>query len=172
MVFRRKGTWTMKNGSSRSNHGSGVKAAVFLFFALLGSLTHAATPEGYWQTFGDGGGKAESIVRIEKQGDELVGYIHKLLNPRKKDPRCEKCPDPQKNAPLAGLKFIWGAQHEKENVYSGGQILDPESGSAYRLKMTLDEGGDVLRVRGFIGVSLFGREQTWRRISEDAMKTP
>jgi len=47
--------------------------------------------------------------------------------------------------------------------YEGGEILDPESGKVYRAKMKLDGEGEKLNVRGFIGVALLGRTQTWVR---------
>jgi uncharacterized protein (DUF2147 family) len=47
--------------------------------------------------------------------------------------------------------------------YGGGDILDPDSGSVYRSKFHLEKDGNVLVVRGFIGLSLFGRSQTWQR---------
>jgi uncharacterized protein (DUF2147 family) len=47
--------------------------------------------------------------------------------------------------------------------FSGGDILDPDTGSVYRCKFHLDNGGTTLVVRGFIGFSLLGRSQTWSR---------
>jgi uncharacterized protein (DUF2147 family) len=47
--------------------------------------------------------------------------------------------------------------------WSGGEILDPETGKTYRAKMRLEDGGRKLIVRGYIGFSLFGRSQTWLR---------
>jgi uncharacterized protein (DUF2147 family) len=47
--------------------------------------------------------------------------------------------------------------------YEGGEILDPENGKVYRAKLKLSDGGRKLEVRGFIGVSLFGRSQMWLR---------
>jgi uncharacterized protein (DUF2147 family) len=48
--------------------------------------------------------------------------------------------------------------------YDGGEILDPENGKTYRCKMKLDETGNALEVRGYIGLSLFGRSQLWHRV--------
>ena len=49
------------------------------------------------------------------------------------------------------------------NNWDGGNILDPENGKVYSAKMSLDESGQKLTVRGFIGISLIGRSQTWIR---------
>ena len=54
------------------------------------------------------------------------------------------------------MKFIDGA-------YSGGEILDPDTGGVYRSTMTLSADGRRLTVRGYIGIPLFGRTQEWVR---------
>jgi uncharacterized protein (DUF2147 family) len=53
----------------------------------------------------------------------------------------------------------------RDGEYGGGDILDPDTGSVYRCKFRLDKDGTVLVVRGFIGISLLGRTQTWQRQS-------
>ena len=60
------------------------------------------------------------------------------------------------------MTILWGLKKDGEQ-YAGGEILDPKNGSIYRAKMKLLDGGKKLEVRGFIGVSLFGRSQTWVR---------
>ncbi|WP_308737956.1 DUF2147 domain-containing protein [Rhizobium sp. TH2] len=47
--------------------------------------------------------------------------------------------------------------------YTGGEILDPENGEVYSSNLHLIDGGRKLSVRGYIGVSLLGRSQTWIR---------
>jgi len=49
------------------------------------------------------------------------------------------------------------------DVWDGGEILDPDGGSIYRCKLHPVDDGSKLEVRGFIGISLFGRSQTWTR---------
>jgi uncharacterized protein (DUF2147 family) len=51
----------------------------------------------------------------------------------------------------------------KDGEYSGGDILDPDSGAVYRCKLRLDQNGSRLIVRGYIGFSLLGRTQIWQR---------
>ena len=57
---------------------------------------------------------------------------------------------------------MWGVRSEGGNVYSGGTILDPKTNKQYKVKIT-DNGG-TLTVRGYMGVSLLGRNQTWQRM--------
>jgi uncharacterized protein (DUF2147 family) len=54
---------------------------------------------------------------------------------------------------------------KSENGWEGGQILDPDNGKIYRCKMHLEKDGKELVVRGYIGISLLGRSQTWVRPS-------
>ena len=49
------------------------------------------------------------------------------------------------------------------SAFTGGDILDPDSGSVYRCKMHLEQDGTRLSVRGYIGFALLGRSQTWQR---------
>ncbi len=43
----------------------------------------------------------------------------------------------------------------------GGQLYDPESGSTYRGNLELKD--NTLRLRGYIGLAIFGRTETWHR---------
>ena len=52
------------------------------------------------------------------------------------------------------------------NQWAGGDIIDPENDAVYSSRITLAEDGQSLQVRGFIGISLFGRSQTWQRIGQ------
>ena len=49
-------------------------------------------------------------------------------------------------------------------MFEGGDILDPNNGKVYQSKMKLIDNGARLEVRGFIGISLLGRTQTWSRV--------
>lgn len=47
--------------------------------------------------------------------------------------------------------------------YNGGQILDPANDKVYRSKLSVTDGGRRLNVRGYIGIPMLGRTQTWIR---------
>ena len=72
------------------------------------------------------------------------------------------CTDDRKNQPIIGLMIIRNVRLEN-GEYGGGDILDPDTGSVYRCKLHVEDGGAKLLVRGFIGISLLGRTQTWER---------
>ena len=61
------------------------------------------------------------------------------------------------------MTILWGLT-AAGSVWKGGEILDPDNGKTYRCKMTLSDDGKELNVRGYIGISLIGRTQTWHRL--------
>ena len=139
----------------------------FCFLALAASASFSGKgPDavaGIWQT---GSGKAR--VQIFRGNDGLYhGKIVWLKNPNYEDgkPKIDKNnPDPaRKKQPLMGLQNLRNFRYEGENVWVDGQIYDPEKGNDYSCKMTLISD-NTLEVRGFIGISLFGRTDTWKRI--------
>lgn len=124
------------------------------------------SPVGLWKTIDDKTGQPRSIVRIEAKGDELQGFIHQRLDPNAKpDAVCTACPGDRLNQPVQGLNIIRNlkANAKEPGVWEGGSILDPESGSDYRLKVRLIDGGQKLELRGYVGMPMLGRTQTWLR---------
>lgn len=81
-------------------------------------------------------------------------------------------PDPAlRTRPIIGLPLVSGFRYDGDNVWSDGHIYDPESGKTYKCKMTLMPDGS-LRVRGYIGISLFGRTTVWTRLPAAAASEP
>jgi uncharacterized protein (DUF2147 family) len=120
------------------------------------------SPLGLWKTFDDKTGSARAIVRVYEENGKLFGRIERSLTPGAEKRICEVCTDERKNQPIIGLLIIRDMKGSG-GEYSGGDILDPESGSVYRCKFHVDDSGMHLIVRGFIGISLLGRTQTWLR---------
>ncbi len=139
-------------------------AAAFLALSLItgNAWTGEASPVGLWRTYDDKDGQAASLVRIEDKGGILEGHVIKIL-PRPGHPvdaLCEKCDGARKNQPVTGMTILWGMRRDGDE-YDGGEILDPDNGNTYRCRMRVL--GDKLDVRGYLGISLFGRSQTWVR---------
>ncbi len=63
---------------------------------------------------------------------------------------------------LVGLEIFNGFSYDGDGEWSGGSIYDPNSGKTYSCKLKLVDH-DTLKVRGFIGISLIGRTETWKR---------
>ena len=136
-----------------------------LAFSLLSvSVMAQMSPLGLWQTISDTDGKATSEVRITSTPAGLVGVVEKALV-SSTEPNCDKCTDDRKGKAKVGMQIIRAAQQvEGKAIWEGGNILDPNNGTVYKLKLTPVEGGKKLEVRGFVGFALLGRTQTWLRV--------
>ena len=136
--------------------------------ALLVATTAFAdsnSPAGLWRTVDDKTGKERSLVRITEASGVYEGKVEKLLNRQPDDDPdnlCRKCEGARKDQPVIGMTILWNLKKDGDQ-YTGGEILDPKNGKVYRAKMKLLDGGRKLEVRGFIGISLLGRSQTWVR---------
>ena len=84
------------------------------------------------------------------------------MEPTLKDKKCALCNGADKDKPVLGLTIIKGLSKDEEE-YNGGKILDPKNGKLYKCSIILD-GADKLKIRGYIGVSMFGRTQYWQRV--------
>lgn len=124
----------------------------------------SSSPIGLWKTFDDKTGNARAIVRIYEQAGKLFGRIERSFTPGAEHRVCAVCTDERKDQPILGLVIIRNMK-SRDGEYAGGDILDPESGSVYRCRFHLDQDGMRLIVRGYIGISLLGRTQTWQRQS-------
>ncbi len=131
------------------------------------TLAQATTPAGVWKTIDDATKKDKSLVRIVEANGVYTGKVDKLLDPETpKDAVCKDCSDERKDKPILGMTIIRNMKQSADDkaVFEGGDILDPNNGKVYQSKMKLVENGSKLEVRGFIGISLLGRTQTWIRV--------
>jgi uncharacterized protein (DUF2147 family) len=136
------------------------------FLLCLSALTlraadPAPTPAGRWRTFDDKTGKPKAIVVLYEEKALLFGRVETLVDPDAVK-ICDKCTDERKGQPVTGMVVIRKMKKDGDE-YTGGDILDPKNGSVYRCKMRLIDHGRKLSVRGYLGLSLFGRSQTWLR---------
>ncbi len=137
-----------------------LTASFVLFF---GMLAYAQSPIGTWKTIDDKTGKEKSHVKIyETKSGKLQGDVVKILTPGKENAKCTECDGDNKNKPIKGMTIIWGLEKDG-NEWSSGHIIDPNSGKQYKCSMKL-KNNNTLEVRGYLGVSLLGRTQTWTRV--------
>ena len=133
--------------------------------AIPAASSHAVdlqSPVGLWKTVDDKTGMPRALVRISLQDGKYSGRIEQSFTPGAETRVCSLCTDERKNKPIIGLLIIRNVSL-RDGEYVGGDILDPDNGSVYRCKFHLENDGATLVVRGFIGISLLGRSQTWQR---------
>ena len=97
----------------------------------------------------------------------LTGKVEKLLAAdAKQDAVCDLCTDDLKDKPLIGLPVVRGVKQDAEDktIWGGGTITDAKEGKVYKVRLKPIEGGNKLEVRGYIGMPMLGRTQTWIRV--------
>lgn len=131
----------------------------------LGVLAQEASPVGLWKNIDDQTGKPKALIRITESKGEFSGKIEKLFREAGEDqnPKCDLCEGARKDQPIIGMTILTGLKQEGDE-YTGGQILDPANGKTYKSRMSLSAGGKKLDVRGYVGVPMLGRTQTWNRV--------
>ena len=146
-----------------------LAAVGFCFFlveaaALAGVDETTPTAAGVWQQIDDDG-KVGALVTISEEQGVYVGRLSQLFPEPGDDPNpiCTECSGDKHNLPILGLVFIEGMKQSGLD-YEDGTILDPETGKIYHASMHLSPDGAKLTVRGYIGLSIFGRSQTWNRV--------
>ena len=135
--------------------------ALFVFNLHL-SAQNADALVGNWLT-----GSKKAVVQIYKEGNKYNGKIIWLKTPTYEDgkPKVDKH-NPDKalqTRPVMGMNLLNGFVFEKDK-WVNGTIYDPEKGKTYSCKIAINAAGDILDVRGFIGISLIGRTEEWFKV--------
>lgn len=148
-----------------------VLASLAASACLAGAGPAAAQNEntvfGYWETPGDDGGEADSIVELRRCPDapaNLCGHIEWLAPD---EPRTDsENPEPElRDRPLIGLQFLSGFEQESPGEWTGGEVYNPDDGRTYSGSIE-QTGPDTLQLEG-CALRIFCKSQTWHRVSAD-----
>jgi uncharacterized protein (DUF2147 family) len=150
---------------TRTRDACWLAAAIAAVVALPLAARADDSPVGRWKTYDDETNKAKSIVAIRMEGGKLRGAIESLFREpnEDQDPKCDKCEGAKKDQRIIGMEILWDLVKD-DDEWSGGRIMDPENGKDYKCFIQVMDGGRRLKVRGYLGVSLFGRTQYWQRV--------
>ena len=142
-----------------------INLSLSLSLLLTAGAVHAqATPAGLWKTIDDATKAEKSHVRISEAAGVFTGRVEKVLDATKQDAKCEECTDERKDKLIVGMVILRNVKlGDNKELWEGGDILDPNNGKVYRVRMKLVDGGKKLEVRGYIGAPILGRTQTWIR---------
>lgn len=139
-----------------------LKLTLLLTLLIVAFSAQAQSVLGKWKTIDDATGDAKSIVEITERDGRIYGKVVELLNPAMKNLKCKDCEGADKDKPVLGIEVIKGLKKDGDK-YTDGKILDPSSGKLYKCTVSFD-GADKLKVRGYVGISAFGRNQIWHRV--------
>jgi uncharacterized protein (DUF2147 family) len=145
-----------------------MKTLLAAALLLPGFAFAQMTPVGLWRTIDDDGKTVKSLVRISQQsaeqGGAMVATIEQVLDPKAQpQAKCGLCKDDRKDKPIVGLEIMRGVKADGDGQWGGGEILDPDNGKTYKVRLRPIDGGKKLDMRGYVGAPMFGRTQTWQR---------
>jgi len=140
------------------------QSLIILFLTISCFTAYAQKADAILGTWVNPSG--EDHILIYKKGDKYFGKLDWIKFPSDEQgkPKTDKNnpDDALKSRPELGLELLKDFKFDGDDVYEDGTIYDPKNGKTYSCKMTIQ--GNQLKIRGYIGISLFGRSETWTRV--------
>jgi len=140
---------------------------ILLSIFIFSSYSNAQSNDpvlGIWKTIDEKTNQPSSLIRLDEKNGELIGVVTELI-PTPGEAlvtHCNLCKDERKGKAIIGMVIMKGLKRVGQGSWSGGEILDPEEGEIYKVKITM-VNDKTLEVRGYIGIPLLGRTQLWVR---------
>jgi uncharacterized protein (DUF2147 family) len=137
---------------------------LLLLFAAVTLTVSAQKPDAILGSWVTSNGDAHFL--IYKKGAKFFGKLYWIKYPndeRGKAKTDKNNPDPAlRSRPYLGLELLKDFTFDGDGQYIDGTIYDPKNGKTYSCKLTLN--GNTLKIRGYVGITLLGRTESWTRI--------
>ncbi len=141
-----------------------IRSALLSASLLLASvqIASAATPDptGLWLTE-----NKRAAVKVERCGESICGSLAWIIEGGMTTD--SKNPDKKlREEPLCGMKILYGFTNNPKNakVWEGGKIYKADEGDIYNATVSVIND-KTMKLRGYVGVPLFGKTQDWTRVS-------
>jgi uncharacterized protein (DUF2147 family) len=132
----------------------------FLFVPLSISLS-AQTIFGKWNSKNDDTGEIDSVIEVYEDKGKAYAKVVQVMDPKRQNVICNLCVGSKKDQKILGMNILDGLEKD-DNEWSGGTIFDPRNGNVYKCYILLEKP-NKLKIRGYIGISLFGKTAYWER---------
>lgn len=138
-----------------------LAAFIALFMLITTSARAANDPaEGLWLTE-----NKRAVIELRSCPQGLCGYVYWIIPGGMQYDA--KNPDKTKRGePMCGLPILWGFAQDSAGKWSGGTIYKADEGDLYDANLEVQSDG-TLKLRGYMGISLLGKTQTWTPVSAE-----
>ena len=134
--------------------------AIFVLTFFTVSNASASQIDGLWLTENK---RAVIAISACENGDPICGKIHWIIDGGMQVDEKNENPEFQ-NQPLCGLQILYGfKQNNANNEWNDGKIYKADDGDLYNANIK-QINADTLRLRGYVGIPLFGKTQIWKRV--------
>jgi uncharacterized protein (DUF2147 family) len=151
----------------RSNRLGFILMAFFIMaICTQGHCQNNASIQGNWTIFSYENNMPRAIIKLSKVDGEIEGVIERFYYNSDDYEICAFCKGELKNKPIIGLRVLWGMEDDGGGYWSGGHVLDPQTGESYKCKMHLEANGKKLVVRAYRFIPWIGKTMNWVRRTE------
>ena len=143
-----------------------MKKKLVLIFSVFVTISgFSQTIFGNWNSYDEETSKIESVIEVYEKDSKAFAKIISISDSNRSAATCVECSGKRKNAAILGMNILTGLTKDG-NEWSGGKILDPKNGKEYKCYLQLLDN-NTLKLRGYIGISMFGRTAIWKRAKKN-----
>lgn len=143
-----------------------MKKKLVLIFSVFVTISgFSQTIFGNWNSYDEETNKIESVIEVYEKDSKAFAKIISISDSNRSAATCVECSGKRKNAAILGMNILTGLTKDG-NEWSRGKILDPKNGKEYKCYLQLLDN-NTLKLRGYIGISMFGRTAIWKRAKKN-----